>query len=100
MAALRADLVLTVCPILAPRLLPAPRLLALFEDVVRRVLGGAFLGGGGLQSFDFERQRRDALGQFLDRQRRQFLSDFMADFLPRPAGLLDLLLDSYEDASP
>jgi len=60
-----------------------------FEKAVRGLLRGALLGERRLQPFDFACKQRDALGQILDLQQRQILTDLMAHLLARPVVVLD-----------
>src|SRR6266851_5462027 len=53
------------------------------EKIVRRILGRALFRHRLSQPLDLRIQQRDALGQFLDRQQVQVLSDLVRDFLPR-----------------
>src|SRR5262245_9274522 len=59
---------------------PSPHNRSRFEEAVRSLLRGALLGERRLQPFDFAREQRDTLGQILDRQQRQILTDLVADF--------------------
>ena len=60
-----------------------------FENAVGRVARGALPGKRLLQSLDFAREQRNAIGQFLDRQERQVLPNLVAQLLLRSIIVLD-----------